>query len=37
MLGGVVEALLKAMRTIRPQNCAPVLRHGQPAHAVAAQ
>ena len=37
MLGGVVEGLLKAMRFDPSPDRAPVLRPGQPAHALAAQ
>jgi hypothetical protein len=37
LLGGVVAGLLTALRTTRPPDGAPVLRAGQPAHALAAQ
>jgi RNA polymerase sigma-70 factor (ECF subfamily) len=37
LLGGVVAGLIKALQTARPPDCEPVLRAGQPAHALAAQ
>jgi RNA polymerase sigma-70 factor (ECF subfamily) len=37
LLGGVVAGLIKALQTARPPDRAPVLRPGQPAHALAAQ
>ena len=37
LLGAVVERLLKALREARPHDCPPVLRAGQPAHALGAE